>query len=160
MLAFLEFGFIFNNFVAFLAEYWDIPVSCAKHFRDFWGVCCNFLPMWSNFSCIRTLHFLFDFRLFTDPVSLNLLVNFLMVSAEGTGVLETLFEIYIYFHTHFLCLLYTYKVCLKSLVNGVISERQLGACMCACEWFFRDMGTIDTQNGLHVTSSVNRQQPV
>ena len=52
-----------------------------------------------------------------------------------------------------------YKVCLKSSVNGVISERQFGACVRACAWFFRDVGKIDTQHGLHVTGSVNRLRP-
>ena len=49
-----------------------------------------------------------------------------------------------------------YKVSLKSSENGVISERQLRA----CAWFFRYMEKIDTQHGLHVTSSVNRLRPV
>ena len=52
-----------------------------------------------------------------------------------------------------------YKVCLKSSVNGVISERELGACVGECAWFFRDMGRIDTQHGLHVTGSANRLRP-
>ena len=56
-----------------------------------------------------------------------------------------------------LCLLEEYKVCLKSSVNGAISERQLDACVHACAWFFRHMGRIDTQNGLHMTGSVTAQ---
>ena len=32
---------------------------------------------------------MFDFRLFNESVSLNLLVSLLMVSAEGTGLFET-----------------------------------------------------------------------
>ncbi|KAJ4440585.1 hypothetical protein ANN_08730 [Periplaneta americana] len=53
-----------------------------------------------------------------------------------------------------------YVVCLKSSVNGVISEWQLGACACAYTWFFRDFGRIDTQHAIHVTGSVNRLRPV
>ena len=53
-----------------------------------------------------------------------------------------------------------YKVCLKSSVNGVISERQSGACVRAYAWFFRDVRRIETQHGLHVTGSVNRLRPV
>ena len=44
-------------------------------------------------------------------------------------------------------------------MNVVIAERQLGACVGACTWFFRDMGRIYTQHGLHVTGSVNRLRP-
>ena len=51
-------------------------------------------------------------------------------------------------------------MCLKSSVNGVISERQLGGCVRACAWFFKNMGRIDTQDGLHVTDRVNRLRPV
>ena len=63
------------------------------------------------------------------------------------------------FWTHFYNM-FVYKACLKSYVNGVISERKLGACVRPCSWFFRDVGIIDTQRGLHVTGSVNRLRPV
>ena len=45
-------------------------------------------------------------------------------------------------------------------MNGVISERQLGACVRAFARFFRDMERIDTQHGLDVTGTLNRLRPV
>ena len=51
-------------------------------------------------------------------------------------------------------------MCLKSSVNGIISEWQLGSYVHVCSWFFRDMGRIDSQHELHVASSVNQLRPV
>ena len=58
------------------------PVSCDKHFRDFWGVCSNLSPFSSN---VRTWRWRLTFLFFMEPVSLNLLACLLIVLELGTG---------------------------------------------------------------------------
>ena len=74
----------------------------------FWEVCSNLSTIWFNFSSVRTVHFLFHFRLYAEPVSLTLLVSLLVDLAEGT-CLKTLFEICILFSHMIFSLLCTYR---------------------------------------------------
>ena len=48
------YGFSFSNFAALCTDGTDIPVSCDKHFRDFWELSSNLSPISSNVSSVRT----------------------------------------------------------------------------------------------------------
>jgi hypothetical protein len=53
-------GLSFSNCVAVLALDFDTPVSWARHFSDFLGVCSSLAPMSSNFSSVSTWFLFFS----------------------------------------------------------------------------------------------------
>jgi hypothetical protein len=62
----------FSNCVAVLAPDFDTPVSSARHFSDFLGVCSSLAPMSSNFSSVSTWSLCFCFLSVKSPVVLSL----------------------------------------------------------------------------------------
>jgi hypothetical protein len=69
---------------ALLALDFDTPVSWARRFSDFLGVCSSLARIWSNFSSVSTWRLCFVFVSIKNPVVLNLFTKLWIVCLLGT----------------------------------------------------------------------------
>jgi hypothetical protein len=74
----------FSNCVAVLALDFDAPVSWARRFSDFLGVCSSLVPMSSNFSSVSTRRLCVFFLSIKSPVVLRLLAKLWIVCLLGS----------------------------------------------------------------------------
>jgi hypothetical protein len=72
-------GLSFSNCVALLALYYDTPVSWARRFVDFLGVCSSLALTSSNFSSVSTRRLCFGYCLLRVPLIkfIHQIVNYL-----------------------------------------------------------------------------------
>jgi hypothetical protein len=92
-------GLRFSNRVAILSLHFDTPVSSARRFTDFLGVCSNPAPIVSNFSSVSTWLLYFCFLSIESPIDLSLFTKLWIVCLLGTFSARNLCQ---YFRRHFL----------------------------------------------------------
>jgi hypothetical protein len=84
----------FSNCVAVLALDFDTPVSWARRFSYFLGVCSCLAPMSSSFSSGSTRRLCFCFLCIKNPIVLSLFTKLWIVCLLGTLSSQNLLEIF------------------------------------------------------------------
>jgi hypothetical protein len=64
-------GLSFSSCVTLLSLEFDTPVSWARRFSDFFGVCSSLAPVSCNFSSVITRHICFCFLSVKSPVDVS-----------------------------------------------------------------------------------------